>query len=93
MMIPFKTMAQRRKDRLHRYANWTPVFLLLPRRVVDPKTGSQQQYFVVGRCVRKLVSRDRDGMAPYKWTYMDRAHAVSQKLISTLTNNLLDEAT
>jgi hypothetical protein len=85
--LPFRTAAQRHRDRLRRHTEWTPTFLFFPRRAINPSTGRYEQHLVIGRCVRRLVSRDNDGLPPYKWVYVDRTDAVVFKLTRTTPEN------
>lgn len=80
MKINYRTAQQREVDRIHRNKEWQPCFLFWPRRARN-NDRVPLQYYVVGRCVRKRVSRDGDNMMPYIWIYMDRNDAIADKLI------------
>lgn len=79
MKINCRTARQREIERIHRSKEWQPCFLFWPRRARS-NYCTPLQYYVVGRCVRKRVSRDGDNMSPYIWIYMDRNDAVADKL-------------
>ena len=79
MMIPLRTP----RERLKAEREWHNTFCLIPRRA-KLSANEPLGYLTVGRCVRRRVPRDSDGMPPYIWVYMDRAHAASQKLIGAI---------
>lgn len=80
MKINYRTALQREIDRIQSSKEWQPCFLFWPRRARN-NDRTPLQYLAFGRCVRKRVSRDGDGMYPYIWIYMDRNDAVADKLI------------
>ena len=80
MKILYRTKRQRELDRNRHNKEWQPCFLFWPRRAHN-NDRTALQYLAFGRCARKRVSRDGDGMMPYIWIYMDRNDAVADKLI------------
>lgn len=79
MKIRWRTAHQREIDRLQSNKEWRSYFAFWPRRAQN-NDRMPLQYCVVGRCVRKRVPRDGDGLPPYIWIYMDRNDAVAAKL-------------
>lgn len=59
--------------------SWEPCFLFWPRRARNHR-GQLLESMIVGRAMRRRISRDCGNLPPYVWQYMDRAEFVAAKL-------------